>query len=406
MLSKNLLFFIFVSLLLVSFVFAETSVLSSKNAVRRISRRTRGLIRKIEHRATGRRYHGRTRALLRRLFKRLHGMVNVVSFGHKHSATIAERRKFTQLLLIIAARLKVIRAKMDQVHEERVAVQPTVNIHGQVNLAEVRKAYLAKMKEAILTLTKRYQQIIKKLKAAARDPNVEQGLKDQIEALKQKVKTIKTKLDAVKKQLKDARAQVKREKAETKAIKLKIKTVKTEAMKTIKSLREMIAKLRKDQKNLADKAELVKTIRRLKDDIHGVRKSVKENLEKHRRELKEKISDMKDHWFKRREELEDAWERKKDSMKAAWAKERTRYEDIIRGLKRKNQVCGKGEIFNIRSKRCVKLNQSRPAPRPVRPVVAKPSSRFGQFSASLKKTKETVAKMNKALKKMAEKERN
>jgi len=399
---RNILLTVLLCLLLVSFAYAETSVLSTKAAVRKIARRTRSLVRKIEHRATGRRLHGRTRGVLRRLFKRLHGMIRVVHFGHRHSQTITERRQFTQLLLTIAARLKVIRDKMAQSHEEKIHVQPTVNIHGQVNLGEIRKSYLEKMKAGIKTLSDRYKLIIKKLKLAAKDPKAEQQMKDQISKLQQKLKDIKSKLDAVRAQLKAARDQVKKEKKETAEIKNRIKKVKADAMKTVKSLREMIAKLRKDQKALADKASLVATVKRLKNDIHNVKTGVRDQLKRHHKELADKIKELHDRWSKKRQELEDAWADKEDAMKKRWARQRAAYEATIRRL-RKSGRCEGDEIYNIRTGKCVKLNQRRPAKIP-KPAV--PSSKLGQFSASLKKTKETVAKMNKALKKMSERERN
>jgi len=99
-------------------------------------------------------------------------------------------------------------------------------------------------------------------------------------------------------------------------------------------------------------------------------------------------------------ELEDAWADKEDAMRSKWAKEKAAYEATIRRLRRSGR-CEGDEIYNIRTRKCVKLNQRRPAkiPKPA-------SSKMGEFSASLKKTKETVAKMNQALKKMSERERN
>jgi len=290
---------------------------------------------------------------------------------------------------------------MAQTHEQTIHVQPTVNIEGQVNLAEIRKAYLKNMKRGILTLTKRYKLIIKKLKDAA-DPSANDKLKEQIEKLKEKLKLVKSKLDSVRHKYHDALAQVKKEKAETKEIKDRIKKTKADAMKTIKSLRRMIAKLRHDQSALIEKAALAGTIKKLKSDIKNVRAGVKVQLKKHHKDLADKIAQLHDRWTRKREELEDAWAKKEKQMKAKWAEEKEEYEETIARLRREGK-CDDDEIFNVRTKECVKLNERKPAKAPKVPKA--PKSKFGEFSASLKKTKETMNKMNKALKKMAEKER-
>jgi DNA repair exonuclease SbcCD ATPase subunit len=291
---------------------------------------------------------------------------------------------------------------MNVIQEERVSVQPTVNLHGQVNLAQIRAGYLKKMQEAILLLGSRYKAIIKKIKAEKSNGSDEK-VRQALIKLRERVKLIKSKLQGVKKQYDAAKAQVKKEKAETRAIRANIKKVKTDAAKIISDLRAEIRKLRDAVKKAADRSDLLKTIAKLKTDIKAVHESVKSQLEKHRKELSEKLRALHAQWTKKRQELEDAWKRKKSAMEKAWGRERQKYRDQIRDLKKRNGKCGASEIYNIRLKRCVKLYQNRA---PKRPNTVRPSQRLGQFTDQLKQTKDVVNKMNTAIKKMAEMERN
>jgi len=404
---RHLLFLVVLSVLLFAFAYGETQVLGTSSTVRKLARRSRGLIRRIEHRATGRRLHARTRGTLRRLFKRLHGMLRVVRVKHGKSKTIAERKRWIKLMMTIAKRLSTIRDKLKVKQLENVHVQPVVNVNGQVNLTELRNAYLKKMRSAIVALQARYKVIIGKFQTALKNANSD-DVKDALKKLKIRVKLIKDKLKNVKKQFVAAKAQVKREKAQTNELRKKIKVTKAEARKTIRELKDLIRKLRKQNKSIADKAQLVETIKRLKKDIRDVHESVRSKLDSHRRELSRKIRELHEQWSKKREELEDAWEEKKDAMRAAWAKERKEYVDEIARLKKRFGKCRSDEIYNIRIKKCVKLYQNTVAPtKPKRPTPSTPKNgKYTEFNKSLKQTKDTVKKMTSALKKMAEKERS
>jgi len=403
------------TLLFVCFAYGETTVLGSNNSMRRIARRTRKLVRDIDHRASGRRLHKRTRTMLNKLFKRVHKNVKIITVRHSNARTIAERKKWTQLLVLVARRLSSIHKRLNTTQFEKLVVQPKINIKGHVNLNQIRQAYLTKMRAAIKHLASRYKKIIKRIEDSHRDTRGKKGdLKKRLRALRTKSRQLRAKLQIVRKQYKDAQNQIKREKRETSRLRGIIRKLKAQALKSVKKMRKMIRRLRRSHKRLANRAKLVRRIKRLRGQIRRVHRGLRYRLNKHKKALYRKIRSLHEQWDKKREALEDAWRSKRRLMQSAWDKERRNFKDQIERLTRRTKECGKGRIWNVRIKRCVSQKKStdpsgpervNPGKKPAAPKPAR-SNRLDQFNNSLKKTKQSIQKMNAAIKKMAEKERN
>jgi len=289
---KTTIFVFFLVLLFITFS-SQTengeSQTETFSLVRRLSRRSRKLIRNIEHRATSRRLHGRSRATLRRLFARLNRKLRSVRKHHDRSLGAAERKKYVELLQTIANRLTMIHARLNQQKlSQTVDVKHNVVVIKKTNvdLDRLKKNYLAKMRSAIKQVSDKYKNIIQQLNKQTEGKIAQnEKFKEVLDRLQGKVTEIKSKLAQLREKYQKDRESYRKEKKEKEEIQKKIDIIQTKGKASVKKLKALVRKVRvamdkNDKKARASLGKSKKVNREIKQKANKNKESLQVMIKK------------------------------------------------------------------------------------------------------------------------------